>query len=457
MAEQLANNAATTLSATMDGSTDPITFNVADGSEFPSAGNFRLRIGNEILLATARTSNQITANRAQENTAIASHAANVDVIGVFTKAALEAVLDDHATAADPHTGYQLETGKGAASGYASLDGDSLVPDAQLASTIARTADITTHANAADPHTGYQKESEKAAASGYASLDGTGRVPVAQLATGTPDGTLYLRDDRTWQLPSGPPPADHGALLGLTDDDHTQYQKESEKSAASGYASLDGTTKVPTAELGTGAADNTVFLRGDRAWAAAGSGVTDHGALTGLADDDHTQYQKESEKSAASGYASLDAGTLVPTAELGTGAASATKFLRGDQTWATPASTGITLKEAAFGFPGTVFTKTGTQRWYADRAYTCTSIITSLGTAPTGANLRLDINIDGATAFTNQTQRPNVTAGTNVQIKTTNLGNLVTLASGSYITLDVDQIGSTEPGAELTCQITFEAA
>jgi hypothetical protein len=47
----------------------------------------------------------------------------------------------------------------------------------------------------------------------------------------------------------------------------------------------------------------------------GAGVTDHGALTGLLDDDHTQYQKKSEKAAASGYASLDSGTKVPVAQL----------------------------------------------------------------------------------------------------------------------------------------------
>ena len=50
---------------------------------------------------------------------------------------------------------------------------------------------------------------------------------------------------------------------------------------------------------------------------AEAGTLDHGAaLTGLTDDDHTQYQKESEKGAASGYASLGADTKVPAAELG---------------------------------------------------------------------------------------------------------------------------------------------
>lgn len=40
--------------------------------------------------------------------------------------------------------------------------------------------VASHEAAADPHTGYQKESEKAAANGYASLGADGLVPSAQL-------------------------------------------------------------------------------------------------------------------------------------------------------------------------------------------------------------------------------------------------------------------------------------
>lgn len=46
-----------------------------------------------------------------------------------------------------------------------------------------------------------------------------------------------------EITSGSIPTDHGSLTGLTDDDHTQYQKESEKGAASGYASLDSSSVV----------------------------------------------------------------------------------------------------------------------------------------------------------------------------------------------------------------------
>jgi len=73
-------------------------------------------------------------------------------------------------------------------------------------------------------------------------------------------------------------------------------------------------------------------------------LIDHSDLAGLTvGDDHTQYQLRSEKSAANGYAPLDAGARVPTARLGSGTADATTFLRGDQTYAAPAGGGgVTL-------------------------------------------------------------------------------------------------------------------
>ena len=175
-------------------------------------------------------------------------------------------VSTHAGESDPHTVYQLESQKGQANGYASLGADGLVPQDQLGSGTqdgtrflrddGTWADINEggavdHADLAnltsgDPHTQYQKESEKGVANGYASLGADGLVPQDQLGTGAQDGTKFLRDDGTWQLPAGT--TDHGSLDGLADDDHPQYQLESEKGQANGYASLGSDGIVPTTQL-----------------------------------------------------------------------------------------------------------------------------------------------------------------------------------------------------------------
>jgi hypothetical protein len=63
-------------------------------------------------------------------------------------------------------------------------------DGDIPAGIARdsevTAAISSHEAASDPHAGYQLESEKAQANGYASLGADGKVPSAQLPAGGSD-------------------------------------------------------------------------------------------------------------------------------------------------------------------------------------------------------------------------------------------------------------------------------
>jgi hypothetical protein len=69
--EQLKNNAFTTLNGAINNSTTSIT--VTDGSVFPSAGNFRVTVSQEIMLCTARSGNTLTVVRGYEGTGAASH------------------------------------------------------------------------------------------------------------------------------------------------------------------------------------------------------------------------------------------------------------------------------------------------------------------------------------------------------------------------------------------------
>lgn len=74
--------------------------------------------------------------------------------------------------------------------------------------------------------------------------------------------------------------DHGSLVGLGDDDHPQY------SLVDGTRSFTGTVGGVAPVAG---ADLTTKTYVDNLVNASGAILSDHGNLTGLADDDHTQY------------------------------------------------------------------------------------------------------------------------------------------------------------------------
>lgn len=205
---------------------------------------------------------------------------------IATTAFVTGAIATHAAAADPHTGYQKESEKGVANGYASLDAGGTIPDAQIPAAIARDTEVTaaiaahagaadphptymtsaevdasiaTHAGAADPHTGYQKESEKGVANGYAALDAGGTVPDAQIpaaiardaeVTAAINAHAAAADPHPTYMTSAEVDASIAAHAAAADP-HTGYQKESEKGLANGYASLDSGGKVPAAQMAGG--------------------------------------------------------------------------------------------------------------------------------------------------------------------------------------------------------------
>jgi hypothetical protein len=91
--------------------------------------------------------------------------------------------------------------------------------------------------------------------------------------------------------------------------------------------------------------------------------------------------------------------------------------------------------------------------------TVLSVTAAVGTAPTGADLIVDVNKNGTTIFTTQANRPTIVDGNEISDPAVpdplEDSGVLTLAPGDYLTVDVDQVGSSVPGADLTVTVEWE--
>lgn len=110
----------------------------------------------------------------------------------------------------------------------------------------------------------------------------------------------------------------------------------------------------------------------------------------------------------------------------------------------------------FTIVGTLTTGTGlTPLIIAPFALTIKKAFGRVKTAPAGASIIIDINKNGTSIWnTNQGNRLTIAAGTNSASQTS--FDTTSLAEGNYLTLDIDQVGSTTAGADLTVEVYCEA-
>jgi hypothetical protein len=113
------------------------------------------------------------------------------------------------------------------------------------------------------------------------------------------------------------------------------------------------------------------------------------------------------------------------------------------------STGLASPASVtFGKSGSLAQVTGQHRVKMRYASLIEAIDLSVIDAPTGADIVVDINIDGTTIFPDPGDRPRITAGQTAGAVTVN----IPAAAGSFITADIDQVGSGAPGSGLLVQV-----
>lgn len=103
----------------------------------------------------------------------------------------------------------------------------------------------------------------------------------------------------------------------------------------------------------------------------------------------------------------------------------------------------------FTMEGTLETKIGTLRWRTNGGCTIEGVLAVVGTAPTDDDIIVDVNKNGSTLFSSG--KPTIADGD------TNSGSISVpsspnLVDGDEITVDIDQVGSTDPGSDLTVEI-----
>lgn len=364
-------------------------------------------------------------------------------------------------------GAEQTTRKGVANGYAALDAAGKVPSAQLPAA-------STPPNATTTSVGMVQLA--------GDLAGTATVPtVPGLATKAAASTTItagtglsgggdLSANRTFAVVYG---TAAGTAAQGNDSRLTGAEQTANKGAVNGYASLDAGGKVPSAQIpaisdASATAKGIIQLAGDLGGTAAaptvpalankaattttitaGTGLTGGGDLSAnrtlsanfgtavgtIAQGNDSRIvgaEQVANKGAANGYAGLDATGKVPTAQL-------------------PATS--TLVTQTFSSTGTLVVETGVHRLYNNRstAWTINGVRASVGTAPTGASIIIDIKVNGTTIFTTQANRPTIAAAAFASSYVTNM-DVTSVAAGSYITVDVAQVGSTIPGSDLTVQV-----
>ena len=87
---------------------------------------------------------------------------------------------------------------------------------------------------------------------------------------------------------------------------------------------------------------------------------------------------------------------------------------------------------------------------ADEAMTIDKVYVYVQTAPQGAPIIVDVNKNGTTIFTNQANRPQIAAGSNEDESGT--PDVTSLSKNDRVDVDIDQVGSTTPGADLTVMV-----
>ncbi len=111
----------------------------------------------------------------------------------------------------------------------------------------------------------------------------------------------------------------------------------------------------------------------------------------------------------------------------------------------------------FSEGGTLTTGTGVSKIPFTLDATIVSVQLAVDTSPTDADLIVDVNKNAVTIFTTQGNRPTVPAADADGVGAEATPDITSITAGEFLTVDIDQIGSTIAGADLVVSVEWKPA
>lgn len=107
----------------------------------------------------------------------------------------------------------------------------------------------------------------------------------------------------------------------------------------------------------------------------------------------------------------------------------------------------------FDVPGTIATSS-VDRWVAPHPGEITGVTLSVGTAPTDADLIINLAKNGTNIYTTSANRPKIVAGATKTAARAPAPDTAAFTTNDEIKLVVSQVGSTVAGADLNVSVEY---
>jgi hypothetical protein len=114
---------------------------------------------------------------------------------------------------------------------------------------------------------------------------------------------------------------------------------------------------------------------------------------------------------------------------------------------------VATKSISFYVDGVLVAETNALSIISPQALNIIAVVVKVDAAPTDADVIVDINKNGTSVYTTQANRPTIAAGTTSV--TAALPDVVSIAQYDKVTLDIDQVGSTIAGENLSMIVVCE--